>query len=331
MTRITARFVVDLPGELLVAWADDEAIVLEQEIDEADVAIEFVTKGAGSRKVAGDRYQRFGIHQVYVYVTQEEDESPPKIKIDERGGSDLTDVSRYFSERRATYGDVAWRATNRMLRYFKFDLRTPNLFDISREHDCFKNAKWTDDAGNDYGDGGIAFGTVYSPGREGWLGRQVLFPELRDNLIAALQDPIVPSLHEEILSDAQTALSKRDLRRAILDIAIACEIAVKRKYFAEESPAGAAFDYLEDRSRVSVRVLDLIDGISLEAFGKSFREEQPGDFRNIDHLIRCRNKIAHRGELTFRNDAADWVEVDFELVADWWNSVLALFDWIDDL
>ena len=157
---------------------------------------------------------------------------------------------------------------------------------------------------------------------------QKLEPDIEESLVVALLDPIIPTLHEEILSDAQTASFEGNIRRAVLELAITCEIVAKQKYFSEESASGAAFNHLDDRR---VRVVDLIADKALEAFGKSFRIEQNGHYWNIDHLFRCRNNVAHRGELSYKNDGGKSIDVNTKTVSIWWNSVLVLVEWIGNL
>jgi hypothetical protein len=137
-------------------------------------------------------------------------------------------------------------------------------------------------------------------------------------------------LSEEILSDAQTALFERNLRRAVLGLAIASELAVERKFLSSDSPTVEAFEYLERTSRVGVRVVDFISDVAREAFGKSFKQDHPKHYVNIDHLFRCRNKVAHEGKLSYR-DQQNGITADYELVARWWDSVLQLIDWLGSL
>lgn len=159
---------------------------------------------------------------------------------------------------------------------------------------------------------------------------EILTPDLLPGLQAFISNPTEPSLTLTLLSDAQTAWFEGSLRRSVLELAICTEVMVKRRFFAGNSPAGAAFDYLEDKSKVSVRVLDLIDSIAEEAFAKSYKTEEPDNFRRIDHLFRCRNKIAHRGELSFRDDSGKVVAVDGQIVETWWQAVLNLRGWLQD-
>jgi hypothetical protein len=115
----------------------------------------------------------------------------------------------------------------------------------------------------------------------------------------------------------------------VLELAICAELMVKRAFFAKSSPAGIAFDYLEDKARVSVRVLELLDAVAEEAFSRSYRREEAARFRSIDELFRCRNKIAHRGELVFREDSGALIQVDGSKVESWWFAVAHLKSWLE--
>ena len=139
-----------------------------------------------------------------------------------------------------------------------------------------------------------------TPGLHGELGVGGLTPDLSESLQRYLEHPNAPQLFQELLFDAQTAWFAGNLRRSVLELAVACEIVVTRHFFADESPAGAAFDYLEDQGRIRVRVLDLMT-VFLRR-GHRSRSERPDEYRDLDHLFRCRNKVAHRGELSYQDD-----------------------------
>lgn len=167
-----------------------------------------------------------------------------------------------------------------------------------------------------------------TPGLHGELGAERLSPSTLPDLRQFVAHPSNPTLMDELLSDAQSAWFEGGLRRSVLELAICVEIMVKRKFFAKASPAGAAFDYLEDKAKISVRVLDLLDSVAQEAFGESYRNADAKNYRNIDNLFRCRNKVAHRGELNFRDDTGGTVVVDRTTVEAWWHSVVHLKRWL---
>ena len=77
-----------------------------------------------------------------------------------------------------------------------------------------------------------------------------------------------------------------------------------------------------------MRVVDLLHRVARDAFGRSFRVDDPASYGDIDHLFRCRNKVAHRGELLYRDDEGNRVGVDAAMVERWWNSTLRLHGWL---
>ena len=65
-----------------------------------------------------------------------------------------------------------------------------------------------------------------------------------------------------------------------------------------------------------------------QAFGKSFKEDEKYHYDNIDSLFRCRNKVAHRGELIYKDDYGILHSVDKDLLTVWWDSVAVLLVWL---
>ncbi len=329
MTRLVANFDIELPGLFLTAWPEDDEICFDCTINEFKVTVHLVKDSSGRAKGAHDNYWTYVIDRALVKVARDEVEDPPPVVSDEKGQQDYTGQTEYFSQRTEEYGVAAREAINRLIRFFRFRLRTPFLQELPPRHHSLRNANWTNSSGMKVGRGPTVFVAKSAPaGLWGQLGVQKLKPESVEAVEAALTNPIEPTLHEEILSDAQSALFEDKLRRAVLELAIACELIVKRSFFSGDSPAGAAFDYLEDKAQVKVTVLDLLHRVAQEAFGKSFREDHDSHYKNIDHLFRCRNKVAHRGVLSFRDDSGVEIHVDSSMVASWWDSVLKLIEWL---
>ena len=162
------------------------------------------------------------------------------------------------------------------------------------------------------------------------LGAKKLLPEDYPDLQAALGTFDKPELYEELLSDAQTAFFQQNLRRSVLEISIACELFVKSFFFGNSNLSSTTYDYFKDKGRINIRVLDLIDNVAKRAFGVSFKDGNLDGFCNIDHLYRARNKIAHRGEIVYRDDAGNSIVVNKELTEEWWNSTKKLIAWLWD-
>ena len=71
-----------------------------------------------------------------------------------------------------------------------------------------------------------------------------------------------------------------------------------------------------------------LDAVAKHTLGESFKEANPTAFENIDLLFRCRNKVAHKGELTYRLDSGIQHSVNRETLETWWASTEELMVWI---
>jgi hypothetical protein len=150
------------------------------------------------------------------------------------------------------------------------------------------------------------------------------------HLQRALCRKYVPKLHEEFLSDAQESAFQGNIRRAVLELAIACEVAVKGKFFGR-STGGRTLDYLKDQRNVQVRVLELVDRAAREVFGESFKDSKATAYTDLDYLFQCRNKVAHRGRPVFRDERGTMQTATVELLERWLNSARVLFVWMKTL
>ncbi len=326
---LTANFKVDLPGNCLVTWPEDEKIILETKINEYDVKVHFILENRKA-KLSGDEHWTYVLQQMQVNVSREEKECPPSVAPDSNGQIDYSSQHLYFDQKLSDYSKAASEAVNHIIQFFKYQLFTPFLRELPPDHECFRNAEWTDIEGNEAGKGTMTFVAEGIPGLHGQLSVSKLTKGNVSNLHCALKKPYVQNLHEELFSDAQSAIFEGNLRRGVLELAIGCEILVKRSFFYQDTPAGAAFDYFEDKSLVKIRVIDLIHHAAKEAFGRSFKDDQSTLYKNIDYLYRCRNKIAHKGALSFRDDGGDFINVDGNVVGDWWNAISTLSEWLKE-
>lgn len=194
--------------------------------------------------------------------------------------------------------------------------------------DSLNNPKWTNQYGVEVGKGSSKFTLKRTPGMYGELGT-VLFQKRHDKALArALVSPIQPRLEEELLYDAQVSIWKENVRRAVLEMALVVEVMVKTKIFGSEVAAGIAFQHLEDEGKVRVRVIDLVDSTAKAVYGESFKKTHPNEHKELDHLFRARNKVAHRGKAVFRDDGAVLHEVDEAKLRQWWTVVTTLRSWL---
>ncbi len=330
MFKLVAMFEVQLSGFLLVNRSEDEELRYRVPIDDFDVELLLIpAEGAGRYKKAQEKHYTFGISTIEISVSRDEEEEPPPIKTTPEG-RDLSERARYFESRYSSYQEVALTALNRLIRYFKYKLRNPGLHEFGEHHPDIQNPAWTNKAGEPVEPGHMRFVVTSLPGSsDPSLGAKPLTPINDADLQRALEAEFVPKLYEKLLSTAQEAILASDLHRAVLEMAIGCEVAVKSAFFGSVTAAASAFEYLEDRGRVRVRVTELVDGAAKEAFGQSFKDVDQPDYENIDYLFRCRNKVAHRGEAIFRDDAGVSHPADRTTVRKWWASVGKLMSWLD--
>lgn len=328
MQKLFAEFNFELPGDCLYAFPDATEITYFVPLENFKVELILPMRKGWFNRGHGDPNWIGSLKSIRVVVSREEVEFPPLVITDADGRRDYTIQASYFQERIGLYGEAARELTNRMIRYFRFVLGTPYLEEFGQGHQAFRNAKWTNEAGEIVGKGAqtIVFDRV--PGTRGEMNVRCFSEVQRNELGHFLAEPRVFSIAEQMIDNARSAWFDGYFQRSVLEMAIACEIIVKRRFFAEDSPAGAAFDYLEDKAKVNIRVLELIDKVAQAAFGKSFKDESLQDYRNIDNLFRCRNKIAHRGELSLKDDSNIRIVPDQKLIESWFKSVLALKSWL---
>ena len=99
-----------------------------------------------------------------------------------------------------------------------------------------------------------------------------------------------------------------NLRRAVIEMATACEVLTK-ELFANKK--------VRFRSKTSTVVL--LDVDAEKAFGASFKQDNLKDWQNIKYLFRCRGDAAHQGNPQ---------NVDIATLQAWWDSLETLIAWV---
>ena len=103
-------------------------------------------------------------------------------------------------------------------------------------------------------------------------------------------------------------------------LAITCEVAIKSKFFREESLSAVAFDYLEEKRQVEITVNELIDRVAKRAFGQAFKDHDADAAKDIEHLFKCRNKVAHRARAEFKDDKGTLHQIGEADLHKWWKT-----------
>jgi hypothetical protein len=311
---LSAKFSLEVSSPCLLALTDGQVPQVVANIGDFRIAAKLLSTEDWRTKEKHDVNWTTRLRALEIEVSRDEGDSPPDVIVTPEGRRDLTVQGRYLSSKLPEYQAVALDMASRILRFFQYSLFTPLVRQIPKWDESLHNPAWFDTNGNKLGDGPSTIVAHPVAGLWGQLGARKLTPAELPELQSFVAAPTEPALAVALLSDAQAAWFEGSLRRSVLELAICAEVMVKRRFFAKASPAGAAFDYLEDKAKVSVRILELLDAVAKEAFACSFKKQDPDNFQKIDHLFRCRNKIAHRGELSFRDDSGKAVVVDAALV-----------------
>lgn len=329
MTKLSGKQLIDLSPSLLVeVRREDENINIEYSINEFLIKISFEINPDLGANINTD--STLGIYHVdrLLIVASKEVESTPEIPVAQNGSRDFTSLHPYFNEHRTEYSQIIKEAFRRVIIFFKYTLNQPFLDEVSLKNNKFNDIQWLDDEGHEYGSLIISF-TLSVPTVNTSLEVLTFKKENLSSLLSSLlHNNVEVDLQQQILSDSQAALIGGNLRRGVFEMAVTCELSVKRTFFSQHSRAGDAFEYLEDKGKVTVSVLEFIGKLAKDVFGESFMDNHPDDYKCIDYLFRCRNKIAHRGELKFKDHDGSLQEVDNDMAKKWYLSVRRLLDWL---
>ena len=329
MENLVATFEINLPGYMLVNQPEDKDLRYSVRIEEFEVEFKLERSWTTGSQEPYEKNMSRVLSRGLVSVAREEHELPPSVKTSPSGQRDHTIQAPYFEKRLRAYQPIALIVVNRIIRYFKYSLHNALLHELSPLDQDFQNPKWTDERGTE---AGTAAGVIMAqpiPGLHLFpFGAKKFTEDDELSLIEAIERPSEVQLYEEFLSDAQSSFFEDNLKRGVLEMAIACEVAVKRAFFSKATAAGYTFEWLEDRGRIRISLPELIDGVAKDAFGESFKDANTQAYTQIVFLFRCRNKVVHRGELAYRDEAATTHTVNPELIEKWWTSVEELMVWL---
>ena len=326
---LIAKFDISLDVPPLFKRADANPLLYEFQLDGYDVSLHIITNCVNFRLKAGKN--KYSSEERYIAVeicVSKDDIKPLPIDRNPDGTISYEMQCPYFEKRLPLYKEVAKRALNALIRYFKYRLWQPMLDEVPYNIDSLDNLKWTDRNGVEVGKGVGHATSEPTRGIRGELGAE-LFQKKHDKaLTRALLSPIEPKLEEELLYDAQVSIWKENDRRAVLEMALAVEVKVKRKFFGGDAAASVAFEHLEDKGKLNVRVVDLLHSTAKEVYGESFRNTNLGGHEHLDYLFRARNKVAHRGKAIFRDDNGNLHVVDNAMLHRSWDEVTTLRSWL---
>ncbi|HTN74073.1 MAG TPA: hypothetical protein VL096_02455 [Pirellulaceae bacterium] len=310
---------MSLPSYLLFMRPDESVVEVTSVVDGFQIQIRLTLE---TSVITRDGIYKRGASRATISLTRPESLAPPPPIPSERSAH-----VQYFDDRRSEFTKAAVKVMNRLIYFFKYQLHNPGLRDVNVSQD-FGQPKWTDEHGNSVGHGSIEFTMSGIPGINGEPIAAELLSYTRDaELVAALATDTSVDLASQILSDAQAALCEGHMRRAILEMAVACETATKELFFPPNTATHGLLEMLSNPPAVK----DLIDKGCLNGLGESFKVKYPTHHENIDYLFRCRNKAVHLGQLWFIDNHKNRVEPTTQTLSQWFVSCVTLLDWLHTL
>lgn len=280
-------------------------------VDDSIITIEFILNYSPSHGFLGG-YTPSAAYGLKLEISRAECEPLPNEK-----------RSDFLNLRAEIYRKIAITALSRVFQFFKYRLYNPfiempnyGLFD--REGEWRFNGSVI---------GKIPRVAVIGKlsGNAGQLSTEQLTLANAHEFKQALIQPAEVSITQEYLSEAHTAIIRRDFKKAVIDLAIACEVGIKTAFFQSEF-SYEMLNALEDMGKIEVSPPDMINRIAMRVIGQKFKDPE---YEDIVNLFRCRNKVAHRGELTFSiGNSGKKASVDIDLLEKWWFSTQALLEWL---
>jgi hypothetical protein len=323
---ISAKFDLNLPAHFLIKGSrETRSINWQFDIDGTKVEIDLLFDTSGSVRGQGESLHTFAAVQAHVTVSRKHENIPEL-----RGSREWCD---FFFKVQDEYSKAAKLALNNLIKYFKYRLGNPLLNELSTyEEHYFENPRWFDESGTEFSSGIGTNSGPPSPGLHfyGSFGIKSYGSVDYDELLKSFRQSIESTLSEQFLSDAKASIMNKNLRRAVLEMAIACEIFVKGAFFHSNELTSSVFDYLESKRKVEVSVIELLHNAAKYSLGESFKAQEPSHYKNIDFLFRARNKVAHMGKCEYRDDKGVICELYEELLVDWWNSIEKMMSWLNN-
>ncbi len=233
-----------------------------------------------------------------------------------------------------SYRVAALNTVNRLIDFFEnrfhdIPLETPVFKPLYFEEiwfdkegsELYRNLTWWSSNGN------LAYPPQYGEFKDN---ESSFGNDICSKIKMAIEDPYKESdIYEKIYSDSRESFFEGHFHRTIMSLAVACEVAIKTFYFSKSTPAGMAFQYLQEKQKVVVSPIELIHKIAKFVLGESFQDFDNDSYEHIDHLFRCRNKVVHQAVLSYTTKNGKEVKPDQEEIGKWLESANILFKWLN--
>lgn len=333
MVRLIATVEFALPeGLLFEAPSEDKFSEVERglfnfSIENFDLRIWLRHRASYSRKLKDAPLGVTSGTYVRVEVSRDEPDHPPARLAEVAGTAETAPLSEYALHKQQHYGGIAAAGVRRLLAYFRYEAGNPLLgADVRLPAQVFANPTLTLAEGEVVWDRtSTAVAEEFACVRE--YPRWDIKPFRAGNeeqLERYLANEPTVALHDEIRAEARDAIARGDLRRAIVDLAVAAELAIKA-LLLRESPAADMWTHFEQQGRLRIGVILMLEAAE-QIYSTPF-----GHMGDLKNLFMCRNQIVHHGKKRYRQNSGPWKFADRTVLASWWNAVSALVAWLNSL
>jgi len=333
MPRLRCLFKYELPDSVLIEYRERETILrdlanafdsLAWGMGDFEVELSIAAIGDSAKSVNGGETWVSEVNTLEILVSRDETEELPITEPDEQGRVDLRPLQSFLDGLRTEYMRIASGIVVKFMLYLKYESGHPIVNTVpSFAQTEFENPKWFSE------DGEQIWGRVTYFSSNPGLSMK-LFPDCgvtplksitQDELLTFLNAPRPPELFEEILGDARIAIAEGNTRRAILEMAIACEVGTKQIVSGSESYKSSVIDQLSESKLMNASNLDYIDKIPTILYGHSIKHDDKISYLTVKCLYKCRNSVVHEGKPQYKDDMGRVKNVDREVLIDMWNAV----------
>lgn len=222
-----------------------------------------------------------------------------------------------------------WTSSNRIVDYFRYTMQNPFLRPMGLGN--IISWKWFTGDGTEVAERDYTLMHHYAgfPDSPLSLGSRALRPDDLPDLQRALIDGSAISIEKDLKAQAQESIFEGKGLRAVLLLAVCCEVAIKTSFFHRDDVVSDIFDFLQEQRLMEATPLLLIDKVAKRAFGKSFKEENKVSYLAIEELFRCRNKVAHLARPTYRKIDNTRATPNAIALMEWWVAVDELLKWLN--
>lgn len=131
-----------------------------------------------------------------------------------------------------------------------------------------------------------------------------------------------------LLYDAYGWLETHDVRRAVLDAAIAAELLVKRHL---QEKGGNIYKLLVEEHSLGFSIVHLYDKVLMCLDQRSLKRDNSAIYDTIDYLFRTRNQLVHNGKCRHKNKKGKWQNVGIKEATRFLEAVTWTFNWLSDM